>query len=433
MKKLLIIVAPLLVFAACGGGFVPPGPPDPELTDGGGRWALEAPIEDGNCTFFDPDYINLTDVTVTDTKECLIDYTDLLDDSDFADEIIDHSTCSAGLNKIGVTLDVTLVQAECRMTAKETIAVELGDDSKLHGTLQGSFGLSGNCSSEITSVAQNCTFQATVVGQKITDFVFPPDSSPLPSPMPDDDGDGVENDWDNCPNITNSDQEDVDEDYIGDVCDDTDRRDPDGDGLIYEEDNCDYVINPGQEDSNGDGTGDACEGDWDADGVIDDDDNCDYTDNLGQEDVDGDGIGDVCDDHDNRDSDYDFLIGEADNCPLIANPGQEDVDGDGIGDVCDDTDDRDTDSDGVLDTVDNCPLMVNPDQEDLDGDGLGDVCDDDLQSRCTVEVTAVKHDPTGQTHMSSACGAECGRQLHETDEVSEWCQRIVAGIFGPFF
>jgi YD repeat-containing protein len=36
----------------------------------------------------------------------------------------------------------------------------------------------------------------------------------------------------------------------------------------------------------------------------------------------------------------------------------------------------DRDEDGVPDHQDNCPITANPDQADLDGDGIGDVCDD---------------------------------------------------------
>lgn len=59
---------------------------------------------------------------------------------------------------------------------------------------------------------------------------------------PDDsDGDGVNNDIDNCPVTPNSDQFDIDDDGVGDACD-----------------NCPDVFNPDQLDSDEDGIGDAC-------------------------------------------------------------------------------------------------------------------------------------------------------------------------------
>lgn len=61
-------------------------------------------------------------------------------------------------------------------------------------------------------------------------------------PPPDDDGDGIANDADNCPNDFNPLQEDSDDDSVGDACD-----------------NCPTVSNACQEDSDFDGVGDACE------------------------------------------------------------------------------------------------------------------------------------------------------------------------------
>lgn len=186
----------------------------------------------------------------------------------------------------------------------------------------------------------------------------------------DTDGDGINDDVDNCPNIANADQADNDGDGIGNVCDDDD----DNDGILDTDDNCPLIANADQADTDGDGIGDVCDDDDDNDGVLDTDDNCPLTANADQADNDLDGIGDICDD----DDDNDGILDVDDNCAVIVNPNQLDSDGDGVGDVCDvcplDAD-NDIDGDGVCGDIDNCPTVVNPDQADSDCDGVGDVCD----------------------------------------------------------
>lgn len=74
--------------------------------------------------------------------------------------------------------------------------------------------------------------------------------------LPDGDGDGVPDEVDNCPSVSNADQ--VNSDGApdgGDACDDDD----DNDGIPDNNpDNCRTIPNPDQTDSNGDGCGDAC-------------------------------------------------------------------------------------------------------------------------------------------------------------------------------
>ena len=186
-------------------------------------------------------------------------------------------------------------------------------------------------------------------------------STYAPFGLKDSDEDGIPNDSDNCPLISNSDQADSDLDGLGDACD-----------------NCPLISNSDQTDSDLDGLGDVCDLDDDNDGVSDDSDNCPLISNSDQTDSDLDGLGDVCDscpfDKEN-DKDKDGLCADVDNCPNISNSDQNDKDQDGYGDACD----LDLDNDGIINPYDNCPLVENPYQEDCDQDGIGDLCDPECE------------------------------------------------------
>ena len=97
-------------------------------------------------------------------------------------------------------------------------------------------------------------------------------------------------------------------------------------------DNCPGDFNPEQEDLDGDDIGDICDTDIDGDGVLNGPDNCPLIDNN-QDNNDGDTFGDACDvcpDDADNDIDDDGIcvgsgfappkIGDMDNCPLVYNP-----------------------------------------------------------------------------------------------------------------
>lgn len=114
---------------------------------------------------------------------------------------------------------------------------------------------------------------------------------PIPLDAPDADGDGVPDDFDNCPTVANPGQTDVDSDDIGDACD----PDNDNDGVDDAADNCPSLPNSNQADVDHDGIGDVCDSDNDNDGIADTNDNCRLTANPDRLDSDHDGVGDVCD------------------------------------------------------------------------------------------------------------------------------------------
>jgi hypothetical protein len=244
----------------------------------------------------------------------------------------------------------------------------------------------------------NGRYRFEVYGRDGASITGPTTSVVFTVALPDGDGDGVPDEIDNCPGVSNPDQIDTDHDGLGDACD----PDDDNDGVLDGVDNCPLVYNPDQTDTDGDGVGDACSGDDDGDGVPDATDNCPHVYNPDQLDTDGDGLGDACD----PDDDDDGILDANDNCPLVYNPDQRDSDFDGVGDACS----GDDDGDGVPDAADNCPLVYNPDQLDTDGDGVGDACDldddndlvDDLHDNCPTVWNPDQTDTDGDG-LGDAC------------------------------
>ncbi|MBM4354479.1 MAG: hypothetical protein FJ109_11925 [Deltaproteobacteria bacterium] len=76
--------------------------------------------------------------------------------------------------------------------------------------------------------------------------------------------DSVPNVSDNCPDLYNPNQSDLDDDGAGDTCD----PDDDNDTVPDPSDNCDALFNPDQSDADGDGEGDVCDSDADGDGFL---------------------------------------------------------------------------------------------------------------------------------------------------------------------
>ena len=225
--------------------------------------------------------------------------------------------------------------------------------------------------------------------QAVTDFI-----DAIALSLSDGDEDGVTNDQDNCQDVANADQADLDQDGEGDACDadidgdavsnadetaqgtSPDEADSDGDGVLDGEDA--LPLNASESsDRDGDGTGD------NADAFPDD--------SAETQDSDNDGVGDVRDAFDEDPTEF------------------EDTDGDGVGDNTDvfpddPTEFQDSDNDGVgdvRDAFDEDPFEF----EDTDGNGVGDAADpdDDGDGYSDAEELAEGTDPKNRFSCKSGC------------------------------
>lgn len=148
-------------------------------------------------------------------------------------------------------------------------------------------------------------------------------------------------------------------------------EDTDGDGYAGYSDNCSDVSNGGQEDLDNDGIGDACDQDIDGDGISNRDDALpvDFTEWF---DTDGDGIGDMADTDDDNDGYPDYIETTTGSDPynFSSTPGDND------GDLSPDLLDQDDDNDGYPDFIDDFPFDP-AEWADTDDDGTGNNADAD--------------------------------------------------------
>lgn len=237
----------------------------------------------------------------------------------------------------------------------------------------------------------------------------------------DSDNDGIKNLYDNCRDVKNSNQKDINQNNIWDACE----FDSDNDSIPDEIDNCRNTANANQLDDDNDNIWNAC-------------DNCQFY-NPDQRDSNWDGVGDVCETRENfliaNDDDEDRVQNLIDNCPAVSNPNQADSDNDGVWDVCDncmtfqnydqaDTNSNwvwdiceDSDGDGIDSLEDNCITIANPDQADSDNDGIWNVCEDDdgdrvlfINDNCPLTRNADQKD-TDKDGLWDACDDKDDRLL----------------------
>lgn len=266
-------------------------------------------------------------------------------------------------------------------------------------------------------------------------------------PGGDADCDGVLNEDDNCPCVSNPDQSDEDNNGWGDACPcrplplavcegsaQPPNGDADCDGVLNRIDNCECVANQNQTDDNNNGIGDSCEcipvdpnecdstdplGDPDCDGIPSSRDNCGCVPNPDQTDENGNGIGDVCESCEpmpldecldtelplTGDADCDGIPNGRDLCPCVANDGSACLCVPVTLELCDPTNlpkFGDADCDGVLNQDDNCACIPNTDQTNSGGSGAGDACEP-----CDIKTLPAAGDWDGDGYANAVDTCPC--------------------------
>ena len=220
-------------------------------------------------------------------------------------------------------------------------------------------------------------------------------------PLNDQDGDGVGDELDNCPFISNSAQANYDNDTEGDACD----EDDDNDSVLDTDDDCLRGnlswLSSLLTDHDSDGCADSTEDlDDDNDGLFDEIDSCSLGDvgwiSSSLTDYDSDGCQDSGEDYDDdndRICDADVNDGfwgcsvssvSVDLCPASPPSFFSTVSNDGDQDGCQDVgEDLDDDNDGFSDEIDHCPVNAGTSYlgslmgcADFDTDGYADSVDE---------------------------------------------------------